>query len=60
MLLIAIVDQRVETFNRLHDDIAAAPAIAAPGPAELDEFLAAEGDATIAALARLDIDLATI
>src|SRR5258708_31693398 len=42
MLLIAIVDQRVQSVDRLDDDAAAAAAIAAAWTAELDEFFAAE------------------
>ena len=44
MLLIAEIDQRVEVVDRLEHDIAAAAAIAAVRPAELDEFLAPERD----------------
>jgi hypothetical protein len=43
VLLIAIVDQRVQPVDGLDDDIAAVAAIAAGGTAELDELLAAEG-----------------
>jgi hypothetical protein len=42
MLLVAEIDQRVQPVHRLGPDIAAAPAIAAIGPAMLDELLAAE------------------
>ena len=42
------------------DDIAAAPAVAAVGAAELDELLAAERDAARSAIARADIDLRLI
>ena len=45
MLLVAEVDQRVQIVHRLDDDVAAAAAIAAVGPAELDELLAPEADA---------------
>ena len=44
MLLVAVIDQRVQVRHRLDDDIAAAPAIAAVRAAELDEFLAPERD----------------
>jgi hypothetical protein len=42
MLLIAIVDESVETVDRLDPDIAAAAAIAAVGAPKFDEFLAAK------------------
>ena len=42
VLLVAIVDQRVEAVDRLDDHVAALAAVAAVRPAELDEFLAAE------------------
>src|ERR1700724_3750080 len=42
VLLIAIVDQRVQSIDHLDDDVAAAAAIAAGGATELDELLAAE------------------
>ena len=60
MLLIAVVDQRVEAIDRLDDDIAAAAAIAAVRPAEFEEFLAAKRDRTRAAIAGADIDLGLI
>src|SRR5439155_9346203 len=60
MLLITIIDQRVEIGDRLHDDVAAAPAIAPVGPAEFDEFLAQERDRAGAAGAAADIDLGLI
>src|SRR5882724_3733302 len=60
MLLVAIVDQRVEVGHRLDDDIAAAPAIAAIRPAELDEFLAPKADAAGPAVAALEIDLGLV
>src|SRR5882724_11384795 len=57
VLLIAVVDQRVQTVHDFDDDVAAAPAIAARGTAELDELLAAERHAAVAAVAGADIDL---
>ena len=45
MLLVAVVDQRVETVDRFDHDVAAASAVAAVRAAELDEFLAPERDA---------------
>ncbi len=56
MLLIAEVDQRVEAAGAFDDDVAAAPAVAAVGAAEFDEFLAAERNAAGAAVARADED----
>src|SRR5882724_11868853 len=60
VLLIAIVDQRVQPVDDFDDDIAAAAAIAAGGAAELDILLAAERDAAVAAVAGADIDLGFI
>src|SRR6185503_1439288 len=44
MLGVAEVDERVEVRHRLEHDVAALAAIAAVGPAELDELLAPEAD----------------
>src|SRR4051812_7560135 len=60
VLLVAIIDQRVQPVGDLDDDVAAAPALAAAGPAELDILLAPERDAAIAAIAGADIDLGFI
>src|SRR5579862_4192425 len=60
MLLIAIIDERVEIGDRLDHDIAAAPAIAAIGSTELDKFLAPERDDAGAAVTALQIDLRLI
>ena len=60
VLLVAVVDQGVEAVDAFGDDIAAAPAIAAVGAAELDEFLAAERDAARSAVARADINFRLI
>ena len=60
MLLVAVVDQRVQAVDRLQPDIAAAAAIAAVRSAELDELLAPERDAAGAAVAGADIDLGLI
>ena len=60
VLLVAIVDQGVEAVGAFGDDIAAAPAIAAVRPAELDELLAPERDGAGAAVARLHIDLGLV
>ncbi len=60
VLLIAIVDQRIEAVDAFGPHIAAAAAIAAIGAAEFDEFLAAEGDGAGAAIATPDIDLGLV
>ena len=60
MLLVAIVDQRVQPVDRLREDVAAAPAVAAIGTAELDEFLAAKRDRARAAVAGADVDLGLV
>ena len=60
MLLVAIVDQRVEAIDAFDDDVAAAPAIAAIGAAELDEFFAQERYGAGAAVAGADIDLGLV
>ena len=57
VLLIAIVDQGVETFDGLDPDITAAAPVAAVGPAELDIFLAPERDGARAAIAGTNVDL---
>ena len=57
MLLVAVVDQRVQAVGDLDDDIAAAAAIAAGRAAEFDELLAAERHAAVPAVAGADIDL---
>ena len=56
MLLVAVVDQRVQPVDGFEPDVAAAAAIAAVRPAELDEFFAAERDRASAAVAGADID----
>jgi hypothetical protein len=60
MLLVAVVDQGIEPVDRFHDHVAAAPAVAAIRPAELDEFLAPERDAAVPARPGGDIDLGFI
>src|ERR1700743_1335726 len=60
VLLIAIVDQRVQPVDDFDDDIAATPTIAAGGTTELDELLAAERHAAVATVAGADIDLGFI
>ena len=60
MLLVAKIDEGVETVHRLGPDIAAATTIAAIRPAEFDELLAPEADATATTAARADRDLGEI
>ncbi len=60
VLLITEIDQRVEVRDALDPHVAAAPAVAAIGSAELDELLAAERQAAIAAVSGADIDLGLI
>ena len=60
VLLVAIVDQRVEAVDRFDHDVAAFAAIAAVRAAELDEFLAPERHAAVPARAGRDIDLGFI
>jgi hypothetical protein len=57
MLLIAIVDERVEPVDRLGDHVAAPAAVAAVRSAEFDEFLAAERHAAVPAIAGTNVDL---
>ena len=51
VLCVAEVDQRIQVRNRLELDIAAAPAIAPVGPAELNEFFPAERNHAVTAVA---------
>ena len=60
MLGVAKVDQRIEAGHRLEDDVAALAAVAAVGPAELDELLAPEADRARAAGAGADEDLGLV
>ena len=60
MLGVAEVDQRIEAGHRLEDDVAALAAVAAVGPAELDELLAPEADRARAAGAGADEDLGLV
>ena len=57
VLLIAVVDQRIEAVDGFDDDVAALAAVAAGRAAELDKLLTPERDAAIAARAGPDIDL---
>ena len=60
MLLVAVIDQRVEPVDAFDDHIAAASAVPAIGAAEFDEFLTPEGNATRAPIARANIDFSLI
>ena len=60
VLLVAIVEQRVEVRHAFEDDVAAFAAVAAVRSAELDIFLAAEADAAIAAVTGAHINLGFI
>ena len=60
MLLIAVVDKRVEPVDAFDEDIAAAPAVAAVRTAELDELFAPERDAARPAVAGADEDLGLV
>jgi hypothetical protein len=60
VLLIAIVDQGVQSIHDFDDDVAAAAAIAAARSAELDILLAAKRHAAVAAVAGADIDFCLV
>ena len=60
MLLVAVVDQRVQPLDRLGDDVATLAAVPAVRPAELDELLAAERHAAVTTVAGADIDLGLV
>ena len=60
MLLVAVIDQRVEAGRAFGDDIAAASAVAAVRAAEFDEFLAPERQAAGAAVARANVNFGLI
>src|SRR6185437_916960 len=60
MLLEAVVDQGVEIFDRFGNHVAAAPAVTAVRAAILDELLAPERDAAVAASSAGGIDLGDI
>src|SRR5262249_5090985 len=57
MLLVAVIDQRIESVDAERNDVAAASAIAAVRPAELDELLAPKRHAAVPAGAGADVDL---
>src|SRR5262249_52199933 len=56
VLLVAIIDQRVEAVGGLDPDVAATSAVAAVRTAILNEFLAPERDAAGAAVAGAHVD----
>ncbi len=60
VLLVAIVDERVEVGIGHRDHVAAAAAVAAVRSAELDELLAPEAAGAVAAVAALHPDLGRI
>src|SRR5688572_1781551 len=60
VLLVAVVDERVEIVDALGPDVAALAAVAAVGPAELDELLAPERQRAVAAGTRGNVDLRRI
>src|SRR6185503_13536281 len=60
VLLITIIDQRIEAGNGLDDDVAAAAAITTVGSTEFDEFLAPERHAAVPACSGGDIDLGLV
>ena len=60
MLLVAIIDQRVQPLHTFHPDIAAASAVPAVGSAEFNKFLAAERDTARTPVAGADIDFGFI
>ena len=60
MHLVAVIDQGVQALDALGPHVAAAAAVAAIGPAELDEFLSPERHGARAAVAGPNIDLRLI
>src|SRR3712207_6650743 len=60
VLLVAVVDEGVETLDALDPDVAAAAAVAAVRAAELDELLASERHGARAAVAGADVDLGLV
>ena len=60
MLLVAVVDQGVETVDGLDPDVAAVAAVAPVRPAVGDEFLAPERDGARAAVAGTNVDLGLV
>src|SRR5690606_20008221 len=60
VLLVAVIDQRVEIGHAFDDHIATATAVAAVRPTEFDELLAPEAQAAVAAITGFDIDLGEV
>ncbi len=60
VLLVAIIDQRVQPVHGCDDHITAAPAVTAVRPAEFDELLAAERHAAVPPVSGADVDLGFI
>ncbi len=60
VLLIAVVDERIEVLDADDDDVATLAAVTAVRAAELDELLAPEAHAPVAAVAGLHVDLGEV
>ena len=60
MLLVAVVEKRIEVRHAFDDDVAAFAAVAAVRAAELDELLPPEADGAVAAVAGAHIDLGLV
>src|SRR6185437_13188578 len=60
VLLVTIVDERIEAIDGFDEDAATIAAVTAVGAAEFNEFLAAERHAAVPARAGCDIDLGFI
>src|SRR3984885_3052172 len=60
VLLIAVIDQRVQSIDHFDDDVAAAAAIAAGRATELDILLAAERHAAVTAVAGANVDFCLV
>ncbi len=58
--VVAEMDERIVALARLHDDVAAAAAVAAGGSPSGHEFFAAKGHASVAAVAGFYFDLCFI
>ena len=60
MLLVPVINERVEPVNAFGDHIAAGAAVATIGSAKLDVFFSPETNTAGAAVTRPDIDLCLI
>ena len=60
MLLITVIDERVEAIDGLDEDIAAPATVATVWSSELDEFLASERHAALTAVAGANVNLGFI